>query len=367
MPHCTLVFGTRPEAIKLAPLIWQLRARGATCYLLSTGQHEDLLDAVLEELRLTPDFRLPGPWPPDLPAALAHAVRGIAAALPASTQVVVVQGDTTSALAGALAAFYRGLPVAHVEAGLRTSRPDRPFPEEMHRRLLARLARWHFAPTEKARRNLLQEGIPQAQIFVTGNTVVDALRLLNKGDPRAHYLPADFLRNGRPKPYLLVTAHRREHAGHPLQEILLGVRAFLHAQPEARVLWWEHGNPLFREPVRRAFQNEPRVLLLPGMRYSHFLAFLRGARLVLTDSGGIQEEAPELGVPLIVVREETERVEGLHAGYAVCVPPERKRVQEALRVGWSSRKRALSLYGDGHAGERIADILLRLLGAGKIQ
>ncbi|TLM70024.1 MAG: UDP-N-acetylglucosamine 2-epimerase (non-hydrolyzing) [Actinobacteria bacterium] len=345
-----VVMGTRPEIIKLAPVVWALAERhpDVECRVLLTGQHGRFAHELCAELGVPvhDDLEVMAPHPGDL---LARAVSGCDGWIEAERpDAVVVQGDTTSVLAGALAAFYRKVPVAHVEAGLRTGDLTRPFPEEANRRLVGGIAAMHFAPTAGARDALLAEAVPSEAIVVVGNTVVDAVR---------RYAVSDAAR-GPGERRALVTIHRRESWGTEFEQLCLGVADLADAEPDLRVDFVMHPNPALQARARETLGHADRIRLLQPMTYVPFVELLSAADVVLTDSGGIQEEAASLGTPLVVLREVTERPEGVAAGAAFLGGVTREglasAVEEALAAG---RGDARDLYGDGHAGERIADML----------
>lgn len=361
-PHATVIIGTRPEAIKLAPVVIELRGRAIRTTVIGTGQHRDLLDSVLALFEIVPDhdLRLMEPEA-GLNAVLGRAIERIGAVLERiQPDVVVVQGDTSSALAGALAAFNLRIPVAHVEAGLRSHDLSLPFPEEMHRMVVSIVSRWHFAPTEHAAEQLRIEHQP-GEIIVTGNTVVDAVtRILRaRGTGPSTLVP--------PRgPYLLATAHRRESWGRPIRNIALGLRDVLRARPEISLVFATHPNPLARRPVEEILADEPRATVVGALEYDDFLGLLRGALVAITDSGGIQEEGPTLGVPVLVTRAVTERPEGLAVGAVHMVGTTRAAIRrevgrllddEGARAQMAAAGR--QVYGDGHAARKIVDALVR--------
>jgi UDP-N-acetylglucosamine 2-epimerase len=348
------VFGTRPEAIKLAPVIHRLRsderfARAVVC----TGQHRELVLPLVTELDLEPCLRLNVMTPDQtlngLTARLLDACDRVLTEL--EPDLVIVQGDTATALTAALAASNRKIPVAHVEAGLRTGDRNAPFPEETNRRLIADLATWHFPPGERNRDALLREGIDPGAIVVTGNTIVDAIDLVLAKSP------------GQSKPsgrYGVVTVHRREAHGSPLSAILGAIRTVAERHPDLELILPVHPNPNVREPVLSALSRCENVRLIDPLPYAEFIHLLAGATLALTDSGGIQEEAATLGVPLLVMRETTERSEAVEAGLAEIVgfDPERIVAAAARLIRDSDRPRKRStIFGDGRASERIAETL----------
>jgi UDP-N-acetylglucosamine 2-epimerase (non-hydrolysing) len=358
-----VVFGTRPEAVKLAPVVAELRRHAdLRVRVVATAQHREMLDQALAVFGVAPDVDLdlmrPGQMLPDLTARLVTALAGAFDA--ERPDVVLVQGDTTTAFAGALAAFYARVPVGHVEAGLRSGVPDDPFPEEANRRLVGVLADLHFAPTPRAAANLRREGVPEDRILVTGNTVIDALLGVVRSLPTA---PAP---NGRR--HLLMTMHRRENWGGPIRDVCAAVREVLDARPDVDLLFPVHRNPLVREEVGSALAGHPRVELAEPLDYGELVRALRDCTLVLTDSGGIQEEAPTLGKPVLVLRRTTERPEAVEAGCARLVGTEKAAVREALLrlldepAAYAAMAHAANPFGDGRASERIALALRQRLG-----
>ena len=352
-----MIFGTRPEAVKLGPLAAELRQRpGLEASICLTGQHAALTRPALDLFGLRPDYRLPAP-PADrtLAELTARVLTGVDAVLTeARPDLVLCHGDTTSALAGALAAFYRGIPVGHVEAGLRTRRLDSPFPEELNRQTVDRLSALRFAPTETARRNLLAEGLEPESVFVTGNTVIDVLRFTLR-QPCRHPALA-WAEAGRT---VFLTLHRRESWGEPMAAVLRGVRRVLDAVPDARVLAPLHPNPRVRAALQTALGDHERVRLCEPLELADCHHLLARCSFVLTDSGGLQEEAPGLGKPVLVAREVTERPEGIGAGVLRLVGTGEESVfRECLRLLTDrAASRAVNPYGDGFAARRIADIL----------
>ncbi|HLK10383.1 MAG TPA: UDP-N-acetylglucosamine 2-epimerase (non-hydrolyzing) [Candidatus Binatia bacterium] len=364
------VFGTRPEAIKMVPVVRALaahapRLRPVVCV---TDQHQEMLDQVLDFFGVAPDHRLgvmrEGQSPSEVAARVLERLPPVLAAVrPAA---VLVQGDTTTTLAAALAAFYGGVPVGHVEAGLRTYRKDAPFPEEVNRQLTTPIAEWHFAATAWARDNLLRERVAPEKVTVTGNPVIDALQwaLAHLGVRRGAVLPG--IERGRR--LVLVTAHRRESFGAPFRELCEALRTLAEGNPEVELVYPVHLNPEVQAPVRGILAGVPRIHLLPPVDYWTMVDLLERCTLVLTDSGGIQEEAPSLGKPVLVLRETTERPEGIEAGTARLVGTSRARiVAEAERLlrdpaHYAAMATAHNPFGDGHAGERIARVLAGALG-----
>jgi UDP-N-acetylglucosamine 2-epimerase (non-hydrolysing) len=359
-----IVIGTRPEAIKLMPVVLAARARPDRfeVRIVRTGQHQEVVDELMDEfgLRADVDLRVMRANQ-DLAHVLAESVRGLSACFARATpDWVLVQGDTTTTFAGALAAFYNGSRVGHVEAGLRTGDRNSPFPEEANRSLTARLADLHFAPTAGARANLLAEGIAEAAILVTGNTVVDALQrtlALTRERPPA----------GTPAPcsrYMLVTAHRRESHGAPLGRICDALLALLERHADLCAWVPMHPSPDVRATLTARLGTHPRARLTPPLGYRDFIAALDGAALVLSDSGGVQEECAALGKPVLVMRAHTERGEAVDAGVAMLVGTDAARIVAASAAilddpaKQASMSRPSDAFGDGRASQRILDALL---------
>jgi UDP-N-acetylglucosamine 2-epimerase (non-hydrolysing) len=353
------VYGTRPEAIKMAPVIEALRRRPAafTVRACATGQHREMLDQAQEIFGLRPDLDL---------NLMRHdqTLNGLAAsALEAMDRVLassppdwlLVQGDTTTAMTAALAAFHRGVRVGHVEAGLRTGDLRRPFPEEANRRIIDLLAEALFAPTERARAALLAEGCEERRIHVVGNTVVDALEKL--------MLAANGPAREPERPEVLITVHRRESFGESLRGIFTALRRLAESFPDVLWTYPVHRNPNVRGPAHEILGGLPNVELLDPLDYRELVARLARCRFVLTDSGGIQEEAPALGKPVLVLRDTTERPEGVEAGVALLAGTRPERIfSEASRLltdraAYLAMARAVNPYGDGRASERIAAVL----------
>jgi UDP-N-acetylglucosamine 2-epimerase (non-hydrolysing) len=366
-PHkVVVVCGTRPEAIKLAPVVLELRRRPSTfdTRVVVTAQHRDLLDQVLRAFAIEADVDLDimrdGQTPFEITV---RALEGLRPVLERERpDVVVCQGDTTTTFAAALASFYLKVPVAHVEAGLRSGDKLNPFPEEVNRRLTSVVADYHFAPTAAARENLLAEGITSDRVHVTGNTVIDALMIASglPGPSPADDVPADAR-------VVLVTAHRRENWGAPMEGIMRAVVDIADAMEDVQVIMSVHPNPRVRDTVERVLEGHPRIRVIESVDYVPFVKLMRRASIILTDSGGIQEEAPSFGVPVLVLRKVTERPEGVAAGAVRVVGVERAGiVAAALELlsdpsAYESMARAVNPYGDGHASERIADVLAHAL------
>ncbi|MDI3280578.1 MAG: UDP-N-acetylglucosamine 2-epimerase (non-hydrolyzing) [Bacillota bacterium] len=365
------VFGTRPEAIKLAPVLRALqnRPRFFQPLVVVTAQHREMLDQVLSLFALAPHYDLNIMQERQTLAEITvRSLAGLDGILARERpDLVLVQGDTTTAFVAGLAAFYRRIPVGHVEAGLRTRRKYEPFPEEINRRLLGALADLHFAPTAQARENLLAESVPPEAIHVTGNTVVDALQMMVRSDYRfADPALERAVREGRR--ILLATAHRRENWGEPLESICLALRDLVRLYPDVTLVFPVHRNPAVRETVERLLSGEERVVLTEPLDYREMANLLSRAYLILTDSGGLQEEAPGFGRPVLVLREVTERPEGVACGVLKLVGTSRERIVSEARTLLEDRQaylrmaRAANPYGDGRAAERIAEILLYRFG-----
>jgi UDP-N-acetylglucosamine 2-epimerase (non-hydrolysing) len=372
LPEVHLIAGTRPEAIKLAPVVAAIRAAGRfTPVLVASGQHPTMVIQALEAFEQTPDVTLPltrvTGSQPELMTEIIRGLDGLFASR--SPAAVIVQGDTTTALAGAMAAFWRRIPVVHLEAGLRSGDIDSPFPEEANRRLVAQVTAVHLAPTPLAANNLLIEGVPADQIIVTGNTVVDAsLYVAGKKLPFADERLTEVVESG--DRIVLVTAHRRESWGEPLERVLAAVRTLVATHPDIRVVFPSHPNPAVRAQVEAGLGNTERVVITDPLPYEALSRLLSQAYLVLTDSGGIQEEAPSFGVPALVLREVTERVESLHAGCALLLGTDTDRiVAEATDLLANPARRAAMTaagnpYGDGLAAHRTEQAVAALLGLG---
>jgi len=360
------VFGTRPEAIKLCPLIKRLRSQPEDfeVRVCVTAQHRDMLDPVLAAFEVRPDFDLDLMQPGQTLCGLTSRIlAGIETVLSSERpHLVAVQGDTNTTLAAALAAFYHHVPVAHIEAGLRTGDRRQPFPEEMNRVLTSRIAAFHFAPTRRAEAALLREGVAAERIFVTGNTGVDAVlwirNALERGD--LHAPPWPWLDPARR--LVLVTCHRRENFG-PGFDRAMRALALLAARPDVQVVYPVHRNPNVLGPAHSRLAGVANIVLLDPLPYVPFVDLMRRCFMIVTDSGGIQEEAPSLGKPVLVLREKTERPEAVEAGTVALVgTDEREIVAHAARLldgdeEYSRMTRIHNPYGDGHACDRIAEVL----------
>lgn len=351
----------------MAPVVGALRAReGFDVIVCATAQHRRMLDQVLEVFGIVPEHDLnlmkPGQSLEALTAAALEAVSRVVER--EKPDCVLVQGDTTTTFTSALAAFYRRVPVAHVEAGLRTYRRYEPFPEEMNRRMSSCLSTWHFAPTQKASRALLAEGYPAEDIFTVGNTVVDALlTAVEKTRTQDAALRGGFPGVDFRKPVVLVTGHRRESFGAGFQGICRALLRFARSRPDVEIVYPVHLNPEVQRPVRGLLSATPNIHLLEPLDYLSFLWLLDNSKMVLTDSGGVQEEAPALGKPVLVMRETTERSEAVEAGCALLVGTDEERICAGLERLFNDEKEFLAMsragnpFGDGRASPRIAEIL----------
>jgi len=369
LPEVHLIAGTRPEAIKLAPVVMAMRMAGrVTPVLVASGQHPTMVAQALAAFDLEPDVVLPVERvtgsQPELMTAMVSTLDALFADRPPAA--VIVQGDTTTTLAGALAAFWRQIPVVHLEAGLRSGDLDSPFPEEGNRRLVGQLAALHLAPTPLAATNLLDEGVPPNKVVLTGNTVVDAALTVVDGRPELDPALREVVESDAR--LVLVTAHRRESWGEPLDRVLSAVRTLLNHYPDIHVVLPSHPNPAVRAQVEAGLANLSRVTVTDPLPYPALARLLSEAYLVLTDSGGIQEEAPSFGVPALVLREVTERVESLTAGCARLVGTDPALiVAEAMRLLDDGAARdamtaAGNPYGDGNAAVRTEEAVAELLG-----
>lgn len=379
-----LVFmGTRPEAIKLAPVVAALRnSDDFACTVVATGQHKEMFRQVIDRFGIAVDAELdvmrPNQTLAELTARLMTSIDGWLAT--AHPDMALVQGDTTTVLVSALACFYRRVPIGHVEAGLRTGNIWSPFPEEANRRLATPLVTLHFAPTESARQALLREGVADESVAVTGNTVIDALfqevAAQNADAAWNHAIDAELSGllgwQWLDHPYVLITGHRREHFGKGFDEICGAIAGLARAFPDHRFVYPVHLNPNVKDHVNRLLGHLPNVALVPPQGYTQFVALMSRCRLVLTDSGGVQEEAPSLGKPVLVMRDTTERPEGVTAGTALLTGPSAANIiANATRLlsderAYQQMASAQNPYGDGHAADRIVQRIRRhFAGAGE--
>jgi UDP-N-acetylglucosamine 2-epimerase (non-hydrolysing) len=372
------IFGTRPEAIKMAPVVQQLkRTAGIESFVCVTAQHREMLDQVLDLFGIVPEIDLNIMQPDQTLAQVTSAVFSDLDPILSDLKPdwILVQGDTTTVMAAALLGYYHRVRVGHVEAGLRTNDKWQPFPEEINRRVAGAVADLHFAPTEWSRQNLLRENVPAERIVVTGNPVIDALQSV-AGMPAPKDLHALLDRLGLPtgsspaalavgRRLVVITAHRRENFGEPLQNICAAILDLAHQyQDRVQFVYPVHLNPNVREPVYRSLGGRPNITLLPPMDYLPLVQLIKRAVLVLTDSGGLQEEAPGLGVPVLVLREVTERPEGIEAGTVRLVGTDQERIVAQARrllddpAAHAEMAHAVNPYGDGHAAPRIVKAIL---------
>lgn len=366
-----VVIGTRPEAIKLAPVIRKLRDADDAfrTVVISTEQHKQMLQQVMDLFSIAPDRRLDVMRPNQSLSGVMSAVleRLDQLLVEEAPDLILVQGDTTTATAASIAAFHRRVPVGHVEAGLRTYDLDAPFPEEFNRRLIGVAARFHFAPTERARQALLTEHVPADTVHMVGNTVVDALLSVVETLPKNSTL--DDLVPGLPPdaPLVLVTGHRRENFGEGFEAICLALRDIADRVPDAHIVYPVHLNPNVRAPVNRLLAGHARIHLLEPVNYRDMVRLMQASTLVLTDSGGIQEEAPTFGKPVLVMRNVTERPEAVEAGVARLVGTDQSAIVDTAvelldnPAAYHAMSQACSPFGDGHSAERIVEIIRQAL------
>lgn len=361
MRRVLIAFGTRPEAVKMCPLVRELRGRRAfETKVLTTGQHRQMLDQVLDAFGIRPDFDLAvmrdRQTLSDITCAVLERIRPILVA--ESPDLLLVHGDTTTAFATALACFYQNIPVGHVEAGLRTYDMSSPMPEEFNRQGIGLIARYHFAPTDSARRNLLREGKNPSTVFVTGNTVIDALRTTVVPDYQSEHLA--WAAGSR---LVMLTAHRRENLGAPMEGMFRAIRRIVDEHSDVKAIYPIHMNPAVRDAAHKHLAGCERVRIVEPMDVVDFHNHLARCCLVLTDSGGIQEEAPSLGKPVLVMRGTTERPEGVAAGTARLVGTDETAIYHHFKEllcdpeAYQRMSQAINPYGDGHACARIADTL----------
>lgn len=373
MPVVMPIYGTRPEAIKMAPIVAALKASAVLdCVVTVTGQHREMLDQVNELFDITPDHDLdilqPGQSLSDI---LTRTINGLDKLFAESKpDVVIVQGDTTTSTAAAIAAFYRGIPVVHAEAGLRSHNLLSPFPEEANRKITTQIASLHLAPTSTSKQNLLNEGVMEADIVVTGNTVIDALlTTVNKKVPFTD--PALEELDGTGRQILLVTTHRRENQGDAMRGMGRALAQLADTYPDMTIVLPVHKNPVVREAVLPAIERKTNVLITEPLPYGEFTRLISMARIVLTDSGGVQEEAPSLGKPVLVMRNNTERPEAVIAGTVKLIgTDETKIVTEVARLQenqdyFDEMAFAINPYGDGKAADRTIAAIEKLLSLGQ--
>lgn len=367
-----VVFGTRPEAIKMSPLVRELNTvEGLDSRTCVTAQHREMLDQVLNLFEIRPEYDLDIMTPgQDLFDVTTHILTGLRGVLTEfQPDLVIVHGDTATTFAASLAAFYLRIPVAHVEAGLRTRDLYSPWPEEGNRRLTSMLSHYHFAPTVGARGNLLQESIPESSIHVTGNTVIDALHWVSEKIEKDPGLSSSMLERfpwcDGSKRIILVTGHRRESFGDGFERICTALNALAARYPDDLIVYPVHLNPNVREPVQRLISGVSNILLIEPLDYLPFVYLMSRCFIILTDSGGVQEEAPSLGKPVLVMRDNTERPEALEAGTVKLVGTEVRAIVEAVSIlcddekAYNEMARAANPYGDGLACKRIVEVIFQ--------
>ena len=363
MKKIMLVFGTRPEAIKMCPLVKELKSReGVETLVCVTGQHRQMLDSVLCAFNIVSDFDLfimkEKQTLFDITAGILLNIKDVLETN--RPDVVLVHGDTTTTFATALACFYLKIPVGHVEAGLRTYDIFSPFPEEFNRRATSIVAKYHFAPTELSRQNLLKEGKTNESIFVTGNTAIDALSTTVRPDYSHREL--EWAKGSK---LIMITAHRRENQGEPMKNMFRAIRRVLNEHPEVKAIYPIHMNPAVRKAAKEVLSSISRLHIIEPLDVVDFHNFLARSYLILTDSGGIQEEAPSLGKPVLVMRDTTERPEGIKAGTLKLVGTDEESIYGNFKLllenesVYNAMARASNPYGDGKASKRIADILTK--------
>jgi len=365
------IFGTRPEAIKMAPLIYELKNNNVFhVKVCVTAQHREMLDQVLNFFKIKPDYDLNIMKPnQSLFTITSDILKSLEPVLEREKpDIIFVQGDTTTAFVGALAGFYKKIKVAHIEAGLRSHNKYSPFPEEINRVLVGHIADYHFAPTERAKENLYKENIKE-NVFVVGNTVIDALFLgldiIKKEGEEKYYKYFDFIDFS--KRIILVTGHRRESFGKPFENICYALNEIANEYKDVEIVYPVHLNPNVREPVNKILKGIKNIYLIEPLEYPYLIWLMNKAYLVLTDSGGIQEEAPSLGKPVLVMREVTERIEGIEAGTAKLVGTDKEKILNEAKTLIENKEeynkiaKAVNPYGDGNSSIRIKNILLGVL------
>jgi UDP-N-acetylglucosamine 2-epimerase (non-hydrolysing) len=372
MKKVLLIFGTRPEAIKMAPLVkeFQKNTLDFETRVCVTAQHREMLDQVLEFFKISPDYDLDlmklGQNLYSLTATIIESLKPILEEY--TPDYVFVHGDTTTAMASSIASFYSGAKVCHVEAGLRTFNKLSPFPEEINRQIVGRVCEYHFAPTPTSKENLIRENIKNDSILVTGNTVIDALfesvnKVENFSNPTVDYIKSE-LKDGQD--VILVTGHRRENHGDGFERICLALREISEKKPDVKIIYPVHLNPKVQEPVKRQLSDLENVLLIDPLSYPDFIWLMNRSKLIITDSGGVQEEAPSLGKPVIVIRDTTERPEAVDAGTVLLVGTDKdKIISETLdllenEVRFNTMSELHNPYGDGNACKRIVEFINQL-------
>ncbi|MHC4878395.1 MAG: non-hydrolyzing UDP-N-acetylglucosamine 2-epimerase [Planctomycetota bacterium] len=372
MKRVMVVFGTRPEAIKMAPMVHALQEHPAfEPQVVVTAQHREMLDQILDLFAITPQVDLnlmqPGQTLAGLTARIVDGLTPVIANL--QPDAMLVQGDTTTTFCSALSAFYANVPIGHLEAGLRTGDIREPFPEEMNRVLSTRLAQWHFAATDNNRQKLLDERVPEENIFVTGNSVIDALlSVRDRIESGQASADTQSLLSQFERPFILVTGHRRESFGGGFESICEAIRTVAERHPELDIVYPVHLNPNVQEPVRRILGDVDNIRLIDPLPYEPFVAMMCRSFFILTDSGGVQEEAPSLGKPVLVMRDRTERQEGLDGGVRLVGTDQERILTESEKLitdesHYRSMAEAINPYGDGQTCPRIAEILANELSA----
>jgi len=363
MKKVMLVFGTRPEAIKMCPLVNELKSRKELQTVVCvTGQHRQMLDQVLEAFSVVPDYDLSIMKDKqtlfDVTTNILNSIKEVLEK--ERPDVVLVHGDTSTTFVTALACFYLQIPVGHVEAGLRTNNIYSPFPEEFNRQAVSIVSQFNFAPTEMAKQNLLREGRDESKIWVTGNTAIDALKTTVRENFSHPVL--DWAEGSR---LIVLTAHRRENLGEPMRQMFRAIKRLVDETPDVKVVYPIHMNPLVRQTAHEIFGEDERFRIIEPLDVLDFHNILARSHLILTDSGGIQEEAPSLGKPVLVMRDTTERPEGIAAGTLKLVGTEEETIYNAFKElltdqqAYDKMSKASNPYGDGHACERIADVLTK--------
>jgi len=359
-----VVFGTRPEAIKMAPIVKELERRKIQHVTIVTAQHREMLDQKLEIFGIVPHYDLDIMQDNQdlfyVTTSVLNEIKPIL--LKENPDVMLVQGDTTTTFAASLAAYYVQIPVGHVEAGLRTWNKFNPYPEELNRQLTSRLTDYHFAPTEWAKNNLLKEGIQEESIYVTGNTVIDALLMIVDKNYVFKEKPLNEIDFANRK-VVLLTSHRRENFGEPMKQIFSACRELVERNPDVELIYPVHPNPNVRKAAHEIFAGVTRVHLIEPLQYRPFVQLMNKCYMILTDSGGVQEEAPSLGKPVLVLRKTTERPEAIEAGTAKLVGTDKKKILQEAQVlllnndAYRAMATKANPYGDGKAAQRIVDVL----------
>lgn len=361
MKKVMVIFGTRPEAIKMCPLVKELKRREKIQTMVCvTGQHRQMLDQVLEAFEVVPDYDLSIMQPKqtlfDITTNILNRIKDVLEE--AKPDVVLVHGDTTTTFVTALACFYLQIPVGHVEAGLRTYNIYSPYPEEFNRQAVSIISQYNFAPTEQSKQNLIKEGKDESTIYVTGNTAIDALQTTVCEE--YNHPELEWAKDSR---LIMITAHRRENLGEPMKHMFRAIRRVMDEHPDVKAIYPIHMNPVVRETANEILGDDERIHIIEPLEVLDFHNFLNKSYLILTDSGGIQEEAPSLGKPVLVMRDTTERPEGIAAGTLKLVGTDEEVIYQNFKMllededEYAKMSSACNPYGDGHACERIADIL----------